>query len=131
MKGSFKVQQAHISLRSYTLTVISYYWPYKLLAKEIYFPADDQSTNFLLDVDSPCQSILLPVMLISTSNVFCSPFLQFHWRSVFYSCFMPVLVKTNEQKLMNVHVQIKCYIIFFSFSLPNLPIKVSLVLFQI
>ena len=28
--------------------------------------------------------------------------------------------KTNEQKLMNVHVQIKCYIIFLSFSLPKL-----------
>ena len=32
------------------------------------------------------------------------------WCSIFYSCFMPFPIKTNERKLMNVHVQIKCYI---------------------
>ena len=63
------------------------------------------------------------VMTTTGSNSFQLVFLtKSDWCSIFYSCFMPFPIKSNERKLMNVHVQIKCYIMLLTIKGPKLVI---------
>ena len=128
------VQFSHISFRSYTLTIISYYFTLflrqllvmkrkenyisLLMTKMLQFPPPGHV------VHSYCQTHNnVHVMTTTESNSFQLVFLtKSDWCSIFYSCFMPFPIKSNERKLMNVHVQIKCYIMLLTIKGPKLVI---------